>query len=43
MFCRFGGKGSVIRLMSDGGVCRTAPATPGQLIIQKEKFSDIVQ
>ena len=31
MFWRFGGKGSLTHFMSNGGVCRTAPATPGLL------------
>ena len=35
MFGRSGGKGSLSDLMSDGGVCRTAPATPGLLITVK--------
>ena len=30
---RFGGKGSLSDLICDGGVCRTAPATPRLLII----------
>ena len=29
----YGGKGSLSDLINDGGVCRTAPATPGLLII----------
>ena len=33
MFWRFGGKGSVNHLISDEAVCRTAPSTPGLLII----------
>ena len=32
VFLRFGGNGSLTWSFNDKGVCRTAPATPGQLI-----------
>ena len=37
MFWRFGTKGLLIYSISNWGVCRTAPATPGLLINQKNK------
>ena len=37
VFLRFGGKGLLTELISDGGVCRTARATPG-LLIRKNHF-----
>ena len=44
MFWRSGGKGWLSDLMSNGGLCRTALATPGLLIMwsqQSKKISDV--
>ena len=48
MFWSLGGKGSlghslhlINELMNYEGVCRTAPATPGLLIIMSKTFPDI--
>ena len=36
IFCRFGGRGWLSDWINNRGVCRTAPATPGLLIIQMQ-------
>ena len=43
VFWRFGGKGLLADLMCNGGVCRTAPATPGLLNIYEENSHFLFQ
>ena len=42
MFWCFGGKGWLSKLISNGGVCRTDPATPG-LLIRVNSASKLIQ
>ena len=43
MFWRFGGKGLLHQSVNDGGVCRTAPATPDLLIIVFSPTLDLIR